>query len=111
MIAKLSVGCTVARCTPGMRTIFSSVWFHCTTASVDPTAESAYEAALYTKSAAHMSASEALALSIDISFDCVFGSRDSRSRAASAAGLSRYWGDFGTVGFIPSLVRRTIQFA
>src|SRR5579863_4170299 len=99
MIAKLRVGCTVAGCTPGVRTTFSSVWFHCTTASVDPTAESAYEAALYTKSAAHTSASEALAFSIDISFDCILGSRDNRSSAASAAGLSRCYGDFSAEGF------------
>jgi hypothetical protein len=70
MIAKLRVGCTVAGCTPGVRTIFSSAWFHCiTTVSVDPVAESAYEEALYTKSAAHMSASDARSLSMEISFD------------------------------------------
>src|SRR5258708_35311262 len=108
MIAKLRVGCRFAGCTPGVRTIFSRVWFHCTTASVDPTAESGYEAALYRKNAAHTSASEPLGLSIDISFDCVFGSRDSRSSAASAADLSRYCGDFGTEGFIPSAVQRPI---
>jgi len=35
-----------------------SVLFHCITSSAGPTAESAYEEALYTSGVAHMSASE-----------------------------------------------------
>src|SRR5258708_31618488 len=72
MIPKVGVGCTVHGCGPAVGTMPSSTLFHWTTASVDPAAESAFEEALYTNSAAHMSASEARDRSIEFSFDCVF---------------------------------------
>src|ERR1700720_99416 len=39
MIAKLRVGCTVAGCAPGVRTITRRVLFHCTTGLTAPAAE------------------------------------------------------------------------
>src|SRR5260221_7720536 len=72
MIAKLRVGCWVIGCAPAVRTMPSSTLFHWTTASVDPAPESAFEEALYTNSAAHMSANKARDRSIEFSFDCVF---------------------------------------
>src|SRR5258707_5860203 len=96
MIAKLRVGCTVAGCAPGVRTIVRSVLFHCITSSADPAAESAYEAP-YKSGVAHMSASNVQDRSIGSSFRCVCVNRARLSLSRLA-----YGEDFGTDGFIPS---------
>src|ERR1700676_328993 len=98
MIAKLRVGCTVAGCAPGVRTIVRSVLFHCITSSIDPTAESAYEEALYTSDVAQVSASEVQSRSMGFSLHsvCVKAvERDVRSSRLA------HHGDFDTDGYIP----------
>src|SRR6266403_3640822 len=99
MIAKLRVGCTVAGCAPGVRTIVRSVLFHCITSSSDPAAESAWAKAPYT-SEAHVSASE---VQDRIGLSPPFHLRESVERDIRLSRLACEE-DFNTEGFIPSSV-------